>query len=200
MSQHLKHTSKVKLSHADGMPTVLIPVADGSEELEAVTVFDVLARAGARVIMASVEDELTVVCSRGVKLAAHCFIADCLHEKWDMIVCPGGMPGAESLGRSEPLHQLLRKQTATGKYVGAICAAPAMVLAHHNLLDGKAATCYPGNTFTSKIERYVDEPVVQDGNVITSQGPGTAMPFALKLVEVLFGAHKEEEVRRGLLA
>jgi 4-methyl-5(b-hydroxyethyl)-thiazole monophosphate biosynthesis len=197
----LKHgLSKVRLSHEAAAKSVLVPVADGSEEIEIVTIIDTLVRAGAHVTLASVGAHLMVECSRGVKLTAECYIADCLHHPWDMIVCPGGMPGSQYLSDSEPLIQLLKKQVATGKHLAAICAAPAVVLAHHGLLDGRIATCYPVPKFSQKIERYVVQRVVEDENIITSQGPGTALQFSLKLVEALFGAEKAEQLRDEMVA
>lgn len=179
---------------------VLVAVADGTEEIEAVTVIDVLARAGAKVTVASVMNRLKVECSRGVKLEADCLITDALDRNWDMIVCPGGLPGAEHLSASEPLIRLLQRQADEGKSYAAICAAPALVLAKHGLLNGKTATCYPTSKFTSSIDRYVSQRVVDDGNVITSQGPATAMPFSLKLVEELFGSEKAQQIKGDLLA
>lgn len=166
---------------------VLIPVAQDTEEIEAVTIADTLVRAGAKVIFASVSETLDIKCSRGVRIVADCFLKDCVNEQYDAIVCPGGMPGAQHLSDSADLIKMLRAQLDQNKVVGAICAAPAVILAHHNLIPGRQATCYPAGKFMAKIDKYVSQPVVQHGNLITSQGPGTALPFSLKIVESLFG-------------
>lgn len=194
---------------------VLVPIADGSEEIESVTIIDVLVRAGAAVTMASVMPSPSsspsttthvskhqVTCSRGVRLVADKGIDDCLGEEWDLIACPGGLPGAEHLRDSAPLLALLTKQQASNKLIAAICASPAMVLQTHGFLKGKAATCFPADRFTSTLENYKGREggaVVVDGKVVTSQGPGTTMLFSLTLVELLFGMDKAKEVAGGLL-
>eukprot|EP00903_Cladosiphon_okamuranus_P008787 g8416.t3 len=178
---------------------VLVPVADGSEEIESVTIIDTLVRAGAVVTVASVEDDIEVTCSRGVKIKADCKIADCEQRDWDAVVCPGGMPGAVHLKENGKLEAILKKQNDEGRIFGAICAAPAVVLASHGLLEGRKATCYPSGIFTAKIPDLVDEKVVVDGNLVTSQGPATSMAFALQLVDSLFGQAKAEEIADGLL-
>ncbi len=174
-------------------PKVLVPVADGSEEIEAVTIIDVLRRAGAQVIVASV-DALEITASRGVKLVADCLIAECEEEDFDLVVLPGGMPGAEHLRDNEILKQILVRQHGDGGLYGAICAAPAVVLETHGLLKGRRATCHPG--FVDQLHDASAAPsrVAVDGNCITSRGPGTAMEFALKLVELLFGEETREAV------
>ena len=110
----------------------------------------------------------------------------------------GGMPGAEHLRDSHELERLLRGQVKDGRLYGAICASPAVVLAHHGMLEGKQATVYPSLS-NMLPEEYVDQPVVVDGNCVTSAGPGTAMAFALKLVEFLCGPAKAKEVADGML-
>lgn len=181
-------------------PEVLVPIADGSEELEAVTIIDVLRRAGARVTVASTAPagRLEVTASRGVKLVADKHISDCRNDIFDLIVIPGGMPGAEHLRDSAPLTALLKAQFAQGKAYGAICAAPQVVLAHHGLLANKNATGHPG--FQQALAQLKsDQRVVIDGNVITSQGPGTALEFSLALVEFLYDADKREFVAEPMV-
>lgn len=185
--------------HEEAKKTVLVPIADGTEEIEAVTVIDTLVRAGADVCVASVTGSPHVVCSRGVKLTADCLIHDCMGGSFDAIVCPGGMPGAKHLSDSESVQQLLKSQLKQNKIIGAICAAPAVVLAHHNLLHGKAATCYPAEKFMNQIVNHSTELVVRDGNIITSQGPGTSLLFSLKLVEALFGEEKVAQLKREMI-
>ncbi len=177
---------------------VLVPIADGAEEIEAVCLIDTLRRAGAEVTVASV-DKLQVTASRGVKLVADALIADCTAQTYDCIALPGGMPGAEHLRDSVELIEMLKKQRAAGRLYAAICASPAVALHPHGLLEGVKATCYPG--FRNKLDRAhaSDERVVVDGNCVTSQGPGTAIEFALKLVELLFGPTKAKEVGDPML-
>jgi 4-methyl-5(b-hydroxyethyl)-thiazole monophosphate biosynthesis len=172
---------------------VLVPVADGSEEIEAVTIIDVLRRAGADVTVASV-DGLQITASRGVKLVADCSIGDCREREYDLVVLPGGMPGAEHLRDNAVLKEILERQSGAGHLFGAICAAPAVVLESHGLLHNRKATCHPGHVQSLQDPSAATEPVVVDGNCVTSQGPGTAMAFALKLVELLFGREKMEAV------
>jgi 4-methyl-5(b-hydroxyethyl)-thiazole monophosphate biosynthesis len=176
---------------------VLVPVADGSEEIEAVCIIDVLRRAGCNVTVASVAGDI-VTMSRKVLLKADRRIGECLKEQWDLVVLPGGMPGAEHLRDSANLTAILKEQVKAGRFYAAICAAPAVVLDHHGLLEGKRATCFPG--FTFKSGPVLEDRVVVDRNCVTSRGPGTAIEFALKLVELLVGAEKAESVRKGMLA
>jgi 4-methyl-5(b-hydroxyethyl)-thiazole monophosphate biosynthesis len=172
---------------------VLVPIADGTEEIEAVCIIDVLRRAGASVTVASV-DELQVTASRGVKLVADRLIVDCVDEQYDLIALPGGMPGAEHLRDSKELESILRNQIEKERLYGAICAAPAVVLQHHGLLAQRRATCHP--SFVQHLENteMVESRVAVDGTCVTSRGPGTALEFALKLVELLYGKEKAKEV------
>jgi protein deglycase len=173
---------------------VLVPIADGSEELEAVAIIDVLRRAGATVTVASVEETLEITASRRVRLIADAFINKCVEIDYDLIVLPGGIPGAEHLRDSAALTRILKRQKDAGRLYAAICASPAVVFAAHGLLDGRRATCHPG--FAERMPQPSDRNsrVVVDGNLITSQGPGTAIEFALTLVEALFGKEKREQV------
>lgn len=176
---------------------VLVPIADGIEEIETVSIIDVLRRAGALVTVASV-DQLQVIASRGVKLVADQLIALC-SDTYDLIALPGGMPGAEHLRDSKDLTAMLMCQRKEGRIYAAICASPAVVLQHHGLLGDRRATCHPN--FTERLENTeaVESRVVVDGTCITSRGPGTALEFALKLVELLFGAEKAREVAEPML-
>lgn len=176
-----------------------MPVADGSEEIEAVCLIDVLRRAGATVTVASVETELTVTCSRGVRITADVSIEACAGRRFDLIALPGGMPGAERLRDCAPLIDLLRRQRDEGRVYGAMCAAPAVALAPHGLL-GARATAHPA--FMDRLAPAValDDAVVVDGGVITSRAPGTAIAFALALVAALFGAQRAAEVAGPMLA
>lgn len=178
--------------------TVLIPIADGTEEIEAVTLIDVLRRAGATVTVASV-GALQITASRGVKIVADCLIADCAQRRFDLVVLPGGMPGAEHLRDNEVLRQILVGQNAAGKLYGAICAAPAVVLQTHGLLRGRRCTGHPGFMQQLPASGTSEDEVVVDRNCLTSRGPGTAMAFALELVEQLFGAQKRAEVQAPMV-
>jgi len=179
-------------------PTALIPVAHGSESLEAITLINVLRRAEVEVTVASIESELAVSATRGVRLHADKRLLDTLGHKYDLIALPGGEKGADALNRHAPLIEMLQQQNDLKHWLGAICAAPALTLAPHHLLDGRQATCYPA--FKARLPRYVDKPVVMDGHIITSQGPATAMAFALILAEILAGPVKSKEVAAALLA
>ncbi len=175
---------------------VLVPITDGIEELEAVSIIDVLRRAGAEVTVASA-DSLQITASRGVKLLADKLISDCTGQTYDLIALPGGMPGAEHLRDCPQLISMLKAQKNAGRLYAAICASPAVVFQHHDLLDNCNATCYP--SLAEKLNNVKDSPVVVDGNCITSQGPGTALAFSLKLVELLFDRQKAKEVADAML-
>jgi 4-methyl-5(b-hydroxyethyl)-thiazole monophosphate biosynthesis len=177
---------------------VLVPIADGTEEIEAACIVDTLRRAGAEVTVASV-DNPQVTASRGMKLVADVRISDCANQTYDCIVLPGGMPGAEHLRDSAPLIEKLKQQKQAGRLYGAICASPAVVLQAHGLLPNTRATCYPAMRGKLDPAYASDEPVVVDGRCVTSQGPGTAIAFALKLVDLLFGARKAGEVADAML-
>lgn len=180
------------------MPKVLVPLAQGCEELEAVTIIDLLRRAGIEVVSAGLDNH-PVKASRGVMLLPDTTLDEALKHEFDMIALPGGMPGMTHLKNDPRIIALLKKMAAAGKYTCAICAAP-VVLAEAGLLSGKRATSYPG--FLDKLSlpgvSYLNDAVVADGKVITSRGPGTAMDFALKLIETLVGKAKRDEVEAGL--
>lgn len=177
---------------------VLVPIADGTEEIEAVCIIDVLRRAGASVTVASV-DKLQVTASRGVKLVADILIADCVNGTYDLIALPGGMPGVEHLCDSKDLEKILKRQQLDGRLYAAICASPAVVLQHHGLLGQRRATSHPN--FIQQLEdtSAAETRVVVDGTCITSRGPGTALEFALKLVELLYGEPKAREIAQTMI-
>lgn len=176
---------------------ILVPVADGSEELEAVTIVDVLRRTGAHVVFASV-DGLQVTASKGVKIVADCLLPQCSDEIYDLIVLPGGMPGAEHLRDTKELVTILQKQKDEGRLYAAICCAPAVALYPHDLLEGRRFTCHPNFANLVNNAKPVDETVVVDGNLVTGRGAGTAVEFALALVEILYGRQKRNEVAQGM--
>ena len=179
-------------------PKVLVPIADGSEEIETTGIQDTLVRAGCEVTIASVMPGPLAACkmSRGIKVLADKTIQECASAEWDAIVLPGGMPGAEHLRDCAPLTALLKKQKADGKLYAAICAAPAVVFGAHGLQPANI-TSYPA--FKDKVPNWSEERVVVDGNCVTSQGPGTAVPFGLKLAELLVSKEKAEEVGKAML-
>ncbi|KAK9794647.1 hypothetical protein WJX73_008878 [Symbiochloris irregularis] len=178
----------------DGTKTVLVPVGNGSEEMEAVILIDVLRRAGADVTVASVESDLEVVCSRKVKLVADKLIGDVANDKFDLIALPGGMPGAERLRDNMQLDALLQQQAMSGSLCSAMCAAPAVVLESKGLLAGRKATAHPAFVDTLTDPSDAEKRVVVDGNLVTSRGPGTAIEFALQLVKQLYGEEKAKDV------
>ena len=178
--------------------SALVAVADGTEELEAVTIIDVLRRAGAQVTVASV-DLLQITASRKVKLVADCLIADCMDKTFDLIVLPGGLPGSEHLRDCTPLIEMLKSQKEAGRLYAAVCAAPSVVFAPNGLLDGKKATCYPSCSDTLPDQTQASLRVVVDGNCITSQGPGTALEFSIELARQLFDDIRAQQVAEAML-
>lgn len=179
------------------MAKVLVPLADGCEELEAVTIIDLLRRAGVDVTTAGLKPGI-VKASRGVQLVPDVTLDVALQDRYDMVVLPGGMPGATHLKDDPRIIGLVRQMAAAGHYTAAICAAP-MVLAEAGVLAGKRATSYPGFLDGLPGVTVSADAVVQDGGVFTSRGPGTAMDFALALVEALAGRAKRDEVEAGLV-
>jgi 4-methyl-5(b-hydroxyethyl)-thiazole monophosphate biosynthesis len=181
------------------MAKVLVPLAAGCEELEAVTIIDLLRRAGIEVVTAGLQPGI-VKASRGTQLVPDTLLDSVLRDEFDMVVLPGGMPGAQHLKEDSRVQALLKRLAAEGKYTAAICAAP-LALAAAGLLSGRKATGYPGMLEDLGLPDVVlqNQAVVRDGKVITSRGPGTAMDFALELVEVLAGRAKRQEVEAGLV-
>lgn len=180
------------------MARVLVPLAQGCEELEAVTVIDLLRRAGIEVVTAGL-DTGPVRASRGTVLVPDTSIDSALQQDYDMVVLPGGLPGADHLNADSRVIDLLKKMANSGKFTAAICAAPK-VLATAGLLEGRRATGFPGVLEGMQLgaTQLSSEPVVTDGKVITSRGPGTAMDFALTLIEKLVDRSKRDEVEAAL--
>lgn len=181
------------------MTTVLVPLAPGFEDLEAVTIVDILRRAGIEVITAGLEQGL-IQGSRGMRVVPDAYLDEVLERDFEMIALPGGLPGAEHLRNDARIQSLLQRLAGAGKFTAAICAAP-IALARAGLLDGRKVTGYPGcvDTLKSPGMRYLIDPVVVDGKVVTSRGPGTAMDFALTLVALLVGKEKRDHVEAGLV-
>ena len=181
------------------MPRVLVPLAPGCEELEAVTIVDVQRRAGIDVLTAGLTAG-PIRASRGVVFIPDTTLDQVVDEEFDMIVLPGGLPGADHLNDDPRIHRILQRAAAAGRYTAAICAAPK-VLAGAGLLDGRQATAYPGVLDRLNLPRteILQRAVVTDGHVVTSRGPGTAMDFALELIERLLGNSKRAEVEMALV-
>jgi len=180
------------------MHSVLVPLAQGCEELEAVTIIDLLRRAGINVVTAGLDHE-PIHASRGTVLIADKSLDEVLQEDFDMLVLPGGLPGADHLNDDPRIQDLLKQMASDEKFIAAICAAPK-VLATAGILSGKRATSYPGTleTLGLKDTSIENKPVVVDGKVITSRGPGTAMDFALVLIELLSGKETRHSVETTL--
>lgn len=180
------------------MANILVPLAQGCEELEAVTITDLLTRAGFNVVTAGLDDR-HVTASRGMVLVPDTTLDKAIQQDFDMIVLPGGLPGADHLNDDPRIHALLKTMHETGKYIAAICAAPK-VLARAGLLKNRQATSFPGTIAEQDMNGidYQQQAVVIDGKIITSRGPGTAMDFALSLIEILAGTDKRNEVEAPL--
>lgn len=180
------------------MNTSYVFLAAGFEEIEALTVVDVMRRAGMDVKTVSITDSHTVIGAHGIPVTA-----DVLYTKTDFItpewlIIPGGMPGAENLSKFAPLNTLLINQSVNGK-IAAICAAPAVVLAPLGILDGKEATCYPGFEKALGNSTLSDKPVVALDRIITANGPSTALKFALAIVANSMGEAQAQKVGSGML-
>lgn len=173
-------------------------LAEGFEEIEALTVVDILRRAGVDIKTVSISDKKEVIGSNGIRVVADALFDDIASEVSDMLILPGGVPGAFNLNDHQGLQSLLLKQHAEGKWIAAICAAP-LVLGGLGILEGKKATCYPG--FEEKLKGAVTTGTLTaiDGNVITGKGPAAAIPFAFSLVEHLCGNNAVEELQTGML-
>lgn len=180
------------------MKKVLVPLANGFEEIEATTIIDILRRAGAEVVTAGLEKR-NVVGSHDIKLIADTVIDEILDSQWDLIVLPGGVPGTPNLADDKRLLSLLKQHAEAMKLTAAICAAPS-VLGKAGVTEGQKVTLHPSwaDRMTSAI--YTGNRVEEDGILITGQAAGSAMEFAFKLVEKLYGAEKVSEVNGGVLA
>lgn len=177
---------------------VLVLMAMGFEEIEAISIIDILRRADIEVVTAGL-DRTTVTGAHGVHIIADVLLDDINEEEFEMVVLPGGLPGAEHLAKSEKVQNLLAKFDANNKQIAAICAAP-WALQTAGVLKDKY-TCYPSFEKTIREKGYIDsENVVIDHNIITSRGPATAMEFALNLVKELKGEDKFKEIKSALLA
>jgi 4-methyl-5(b-hydroxyethyl)-thiazole monophosphate biosynthesis len=167
---------------------LIVPLAEGFEEIEAVAIIDVLRRANIKVDVVGVEDEI-VAGRNGIKILCDKIISDVKPEDYDGIVLPGGNPGYKNLENNQQVINFIKYFNSKGKLIAAICAAPT-ILEKIGILEGKKATCFP--SMKDKIRNFVDEKVVVDDNIITSQGPGTAIEFALEIVKLLDPSYYEQ--------
>ncbi len=179
------------------MAKVCVLMADGFEEIEAIAIIDVLRRAELEVTTAGLGGT-SVDGAHGVVVQADAALDDVADQDWDLVVLPGGLPGATNLRDDARVQQLVKKQAASGKRVAAICAAP-IALGAAGVLEGKNATSYPGFEDQLTGANTVEDRVCIDGNIITSRGPGTAIEFSLALVKELCGAEVADGLRNGML-
>jgi len=179
------------------MPKVVVLLADGFEEIEAIAIIDVLRRAGIEVTVAGLHGGL-IESARRVRVAPDTTIDTITVDDFDMIVLPGGQPGSDNLNANARVKSLIQDFHGKGKLTGAICAAP-YVLANAGVLEGRHVTSYP--SFSGKLAGaiYQEKVVVEDGNIMTSRGPGTAVCFALAIVEKLVGKEKATSVKEAML-
>lgn len=181
------------------MKKAFVFLANGFEEIEALATVDILRRAGITTTTVSITSSLQVTGAHGVEVKADTIFSDNKYSKNDWLITPGGMPGASNLAACEPLTTLLKEHHAQGGNIAAICASPAVVLSPLGILEGKEATCYPGFENEMNCDRIVNKPVIVDGNVITSNGPGNTIPFALEIVVNAISLEKAREVASGML-
>ena len=178
------------------MKKILVVIAPGFEEIETITIVDILRRAGGKVTLgATIKGILKG--SRGIKIEPDELLDNILENDFDLICLPGGQPGTDNLKNDERIEKILKRMQQEDKYIAAICAAP-IVLQKAGILKDKTITCHP--SIKSKFESYIQDRVVVDDKIITSQSPGTAMEFSLKLVEILFGSERLKKVNDGVLA
>jgi 4-methyl-5(b-hydroxyethyl)-thiazole monophosphate biosynthesis len=177
---------------------VIVPLTDGFEEIEFSTIVDILRRAEMDVTTAGLKEGV-IEGAHGVKVMADTSIDKINPGHFDIVVLPGGYPGFVNLGQDERVVNLVREMDKASKYVTAICGSPS-VLSKAGILKGRKATIHPAVRDMLTDAEHVDERVIADGKLITSQGPGTAMEFSMKLVEILVGKDKVEEVNGEVLA
>ncbi len=181
------------------MSKVYVFLADGFEEIEALTVVDILRRAGADLQTVSIMESKSLEGRSGIRVTADILFEECSPETADLLVLPGGMPGTKYLMMHSGLREALLQADREKRLIGAICAAPT-VLGSLGITEGRRATSYPGMADKLKGCTYVeDEAVVTDGNIVTSRGAGTAMAFSLKLTALLFGEEKASEISRSVV-
>ncbi|WP_392398380.1 protein deglycase YajL [Edwardsiella piscicida] len=183
--------------------SALVCLAPGSEETEVVTTHDLLVRAGIRVVSASAapDGSREIVCSRGVRLLADTTLVQVADQPFDALILPGGVAGAECLRDSDLVIEKIRQMHLEGRLIAAICAAPALILQHHNLFPIANMTGYPGMKSAIPAEKWMDKRAYYDERVrlLTSQGPGTSIDFALKIIDILLGRENAAAVAAQLV-
>lgn len=180
------------------MKKAAVLLADGFEEIEALTAVDLLRRARIYVDTISISDDYMVHGAHGINVQTEDLFEEVNFAEFDMIVLPGGMPGTTNLEEHKGVQRVVKDFYENGKYIGAICAAPG-ILGAMGILKGKRAACYPSVEERLSGAVIMKVPVVQDGNIITSRGMGTAIDFALKLIEVLADKLKAEEISDSII-
>lgn len=182
--------------------TSYIFLAPGFEEIEALATVDAMRRAGMKIVEVSVTDTKHVTGATGQTVVADSLLTDIDPTDAEWIIIPGGQPGADNLHSSQKVNEIIKNQYERGGKIAAICAGPAVVVAPTGILTGKKATCYLGlgNMIESEGGTYVKEPVVIDGNIITSEGPGTTLMFAKAIISASVGKEKADETLSSMLA
>lgn len=180
------------------MAKVYVFLANGFEDVEALIPVDVLRRGGVDVVTVSTTDSETVESAHGVGINADVMFDDCDFADADLLMLPGGMPGASNLFAHEGVCQALQAQFAAGKKISAICAAPAVVLSQLGILDGKQATCYPGFEQMFTTAEYTGELVTVDGQITTAEGPAAAFPYAYELLAQLVDEQTSNQIAEGM--
>ncbi|GHU66851.1 thiazole biosynthesis protein ThiJ [Clostridia bacterium] len=177
---------------------IYIHLADGFEEIEALTVCDILRRAGLKTETVSIMGRLPVTGAHGIEVVADIVFEDAVYNSCELIVLPGGMPGAENLDNHARLREKIQSFAVQGKKLAAICAAP-LVLGHAGVLEGKEATCYPGFEVELTGAVLTETAVCVSDNITTSRGPATAAAFAFELVRQLKGDAVSDSIARDML-
>lgn len=180
------------------MKRAVMLFAEGYETVEALMVVDILRRGGVEVTMTSISEEEFVRSSHGVNVEMDAVMGEIDVLSYDAIILPGGMPGTLNLGESDAVKKALLAMSEAGKIVSAICAAPG-VLGKYGLLEGKNACSYPDHEVNLRGAQVLREPVVTDGNIVTSRGLGTALEFGLRLLELLEGVGKADQIREAII-
>lgn len=177
------------------MAKVYAMIADGTEEVECLSVVDILRRSGVETVLVSVKDTKDVVTSHKIRIEADATVEETDFSDGDVIFLPGGLPGSENLSACEKLIKALHKANEEGRRIAAICAAPGVVLGRHGFLNGRTATCFPGFEKEFRGGTYTRQGVVTDGNITTARGLGFAIDLGLELVKLLIGEVAAEDMK-----
>ncbi len=188
----------IHMNYKGGNMKAFVLLANGFEEVEAITPIDVLRRAGIEVTTLSIHESKKLLGAHNVIIAADALLADKIDESADIIITPGGMPGSKHLKESTLVQKMLKKQHEENRYIASICASP-IVLESSGVIKDTNFTCYPG--FESEIQsgNFVDDRIVHDKKIVTAKGPGVAMEFSLKLVEILKGKEAADNIKQAMI-